>query len=258
MRTAQPSHPLVLALDTCLGACSVALVRGERTLAALSEPMTRGHQERLAPMVRELMTGAAAPFSALDRIGVTVGPGSFTGLRVGLAFAKGLGLALGRPVVGVGVLHALAQAAAPAGSCAAVIDAGRGRFYLQLFEAGEPLGAAETLSAGRDPGAGDPGLSARASSPCAGRARRSCAGLARRAPGGGRRRPIRWWWRTWRRSVRPVRPRRSICVPRTPSPRPRGGFDPGPASLCGRGADAGGPPRGRPSTRAGAPRSWPS
>jgi tRNA threonylcarbamoyladenosine biosynthesis protein TsaB len=135
---------LVLAVDTCLGACSAALVRGEQTLAALSEPMTRGHQERLAPMVRELMAGAHAPFSAVDRIGVTVGPGSFTGLRVGLAFAKGLGLALGRPVAGVGVLHALAQAA-PAGPAAAAIDAGRGRFYLQLFEAGEPLAPPEVL-----------------------------------------------------------------------------------------------------------------
>jgi tRNA threonylcarbamoyladenosine biosynthesis protein TsaB len=137
---------LVLAVDTCLGACSAALVRGEQTLAALSEPMTRGHQERLAPMVRELMAGAQAPFSAVDRIGVTVGPGSFTGLRVGLAFAKGLGLALGRPVAGVGVLHALAQAAAPAGPAAAAIDAGRGRLYLQLFEAGEPLAPPEVLT----------------------------------------------------------------------------------------------------------------
>jgi tRNA threonylcarbamoyladenosine biosynthesis protein TsaB len=137
---------LVLAMDTCLGACSAALVRGEQTLAVLSEPMTRGHQERLAPMVRELMTGAHAPFSTVDRIGVTVGPGSFTGLRVGLAFAKGLGLALGRPVAGVGVLHALAQAAAPTGPAAAAIDAGRGRFYLQLFESGEAAGAPETLT----------------------------------------------------------------------------------------------------------------
>jgi tRNA threonylcarbamoyladenosine biosynthesis protein TsaB len=138
---------LVLAMDTCLGACSAALVRGEQTLAALSEPMTRGHQERLAPMVRELMAEAQAPFSAVDRIGVTVGPGSFTGLRVGLAFAKGLGLALGRPVAGVGVLHALAQAAAPAGPAAAVIDAGRGRLYLQLFDAAaEPLAPPDVLT----------------------------------------------------------------------------------------------------------------
>jgi tRNA threonylcarbamoyladenosine biosynthesis protein TsaB len=137
---------LVLAVDTGLGACSAALVRGEQTLAVLSEPMTRGHQERLAPMVRELMALAQAPFSAVDRIGVTVGPGSFTGLRVGLAFAKGLGLALGRPVAGVGTLHALAKAAAPAGPAAAAIDAGRGRFYLQLFEAAEPLAAPEVLA----------------------------------------------------------------------------------------------------------------
>jgi tRNA threonylcarbamoyladenosine biosynthesis protein TsaB len=107
--------------------------------------MTRGHQERVAPMVRELMAAAHAPFSAVDRIGVTVGPGSFTGLRVGLAFAKGLGLALGRPVAGVGVLHALAQAA-PVGPVAAAIDAGRGRFYLQLFEGGEPLAPPDVLT----------------------------------------------------------------------------------------------------------------
>ncbi|MBV8682772.1 MAG: tRNA (adenosine(37)-N6)-threonylcarbamoyltransferase complex dimerization subunit type 1 TsaB [Caulobacteraceae bacterium] len=136
---------LILALDTCLGACSAAVVRGEQTLAAISEPMSRGHQERLAPMVREVMAEVQAPFAAVDRIGVTVGPGSFTGLRVGLAFAKGLGLALGRPVVGVGVLHALAKAAAPQGPAAAAIDAGRGRVYLQLFESAEPVGAPEVL-----------------------------------------------------------------------------------------------------------------
>ena len=70
--------------------------------------MHRGHQERLAPLVAEAMAQAGAAFPDLDRIGVTVGPGSFTGLRVGLAFAKGLAIALGIPCVGVGVLDALA------------------------------------------------------------------------------------------------------------------------------------------------------
>jgi len=78
-------------VDTCLAACSVAIVDGERTLAALSEPMVRGHQERLGTLVREAVEAAGVKFSDLNRIGVTVGPGSFTGLRVGLAFAKGLG-----------------------------------------------------------------------------------------------------------------------------------------------------------------------
>ena len=97
----------VLAIDTCLGACSVAVCRDDQTLAKASESMTRGHQERLAPMTREVMARSGLGFAALDRIAVTVGPGSFTGLRVGLAFAKGLALALDRPCVGVGVLEAL-------------------------------------------------------------------------------------------------------------------------------------------------------
>jgi tRNA threonylcarbamoyladenosine biosynthesis protein TsaB len=126
---------IVLALDTCLAACSVALVREGETLGALSEPTARGHQERLAPLTRDLMAAAGLEFSALDRIGVTVGPGSFTGLRVGLAFAKGLAFALHRPCVGVGTLEALAASLEDAGPRAAVIDAGRGRVYLQLFDA---------------------------------------------------------------------------------------------------------------------------
>jgi tRNA threonylcarbamoyladenosine biosynthesis protein TsaB len=136
---------IVLAVDTCLSACQAALVQDGRVRARMSEAMQRGHQERLAPMVRELMEEARAPFSVLVRIGVTVGPGSFTGLRVGLAFAKGLGLALSRPCVGVGTLYALAIDAEPRGPCAAVIDAGRGRVYLQLFDAGEPLTSPDIL-----------------------------------------------------------------------------------------------------------------
>src|SRR5277367_540029 len=104
------------------------------TLGALTEPTARGHQERLAPMTRDLMARAGLNFAALDRIGVTVGPGSFTGLRVGLAFAKGLAFALGQPCVGVGTLEALAASLGADGPTAAVIDAGRGRVYLQLFE----------------------------------------------------------------------------------------------------------------------------
>ncbi|KAF0183071.1 MAG: putative protease [Alphaproteobacteria bacterium] len=74
----------------------------------MSEPMERGHAERLAPLVEELMRGAGVAFDAVDRIAVTVGPGSFTGVRVGLSFARGLALALGKPCVGVSTLEALA------------------------------------------------------------------------------------------------------------------------------------------------------
>jgi tRNA threonylcarbamoyladenosine biosynthesis protein TsaB len=135
---------IVLALDTCLDACSVAVRSDDRMLAAISEPMRRGHQERLALMAQAVMSDAATAFSDLDRIGVTIGPGSFTGLRVGLAFAKGLGLALGRPVIGVGVLEALAQGAG-AGFVASVIDARRDQIYLQAFDAGRALMAPDVL-----------------------------------------------------------------------------------------------------------------
>jgi tRNA threonylcarbamoyladenosine biosynthesis protein TsaB len=137
---------IVLALDTCLAACSAAVLRDGRVLASASEPMTRGHQERLALLVGEVMTAADAAFSQLDRIGVTVGPGSFTGLRVGLAFAKGLALALERPCVGVGTLPALAASAGVAGFQAAAVDAGRGHVYLQIFENGAPLMAPDSLT----------------------------------------------------------------------------------------------------------------
>src|ERR1022692_188674 len=99
--------------------------------------MTRGHQERLAPAVRDLMAAARVSFGDLDRIGVTVGPGSFTGLRGGLAFPQGLALAPGRACVGVGTLEALAAGAGATGRVAAVIDAGRGCVYVQAFEADE-------------------------------------------------------------------------------------------------------------------------
>lgn len=135
---------IVLGLDTCLSACSCAVLQDGRVLARASEPMARGHQERLAPLVRETMGHAGLGFSHLDRIGVTVGPGSFTGLRVGLAFAKGLGEALGVPVVGVGALEALA-AAEPVGLTFAVIDARRDQVYLQAFRDGAALMAPDAL-----------------------------------------------------------------------------------------------------------------
>jgi len=136
---------IVLALDTALGACSVGVMQEGRLLASLSEPMARGHQERLAPMVREIMASSGVPFAALERIGVTIGPGSFTGLRVGLSFGKGLALALNTPCVGVGALEALAASVESTGPCVAVIDAGRGAVYLQVFDDGAPLSAPDRL-----------------------------------------------------------------------------------------------------------------
>lgn len=135
----------VLIVDTALGACSAGVVEDGRLLGVRSELMTKGHQERLAGMARDAVAEAGCGFDGLERIGVTVGPGSFTGLRVGLAFAQGLGAALDRPVVGVSTLDALAASAPATGLVAAVIDARRGQVYARLFRDGVALGAAEAL-----------------------------------------------------------------------------------------------------------------
>ena len=134
---------MILAIDTCLFACSAAVVQDGAVLAGRVEPMSRGHQERLAPLVAQLMGEAGVAFGQLDRIAVTVGPGSFTGLRVGLAFAKGLSAALAIPAVGVGSLEALAQP--HKGRVFAVLDAKRGQVYLQAFADGAAVSAPDAL-----------------------------------------------------------------------------------------------------------------
>jgi len=125
----------ILAVDTALGACSAAVLEGNRVLGRRHTAMDRGHAEALAPMVRAVMTDAKMDFAALDRLAVTVGPGTFTGQRVGLAFMRGLRTALRKPLLGVTSLSAMAeQARAEAGcSCAAAVhDARRGEVYVEV------------------------------------------------------------------------------------------------------------------------------
>lgn len=129
----------LLVIDTCLAACQVGVAEGGRLIAGASEAMERGHQERLAPMAGEVMTRAGVAFADLAKIVVTIGPGSFTGLRVGLAFAKGLHLAAGAPLAGIGTLAALAETAVGDGPVAALIDARRGHVYVQAFDAGREV-----------------------------------------------------------------------------------------------------------------------
>ena len=93
----------ILAIDTSCGAASVAVVEGGRAgpLAVISRPMARGHADALPPMVEEAMRGVEGGFPSLARIAVATGPGSFTGIRIGLAMARAMGMALAIPVVGV-------------------------------------------------------------------------------------------------------------------------------------------------------------
>jgi tRNA threonylcarbamoyladenosine biosynthesis protein TsaB len=128
---------LVLAIDTALDACAAALLDTDanRLIAQETLPMTRGHAEALMPLLARVMKAGGLPFSALDRIAVTTGPGSFTGLRVGLSAARGLALAANKPVVGVTTLSAYAAAPVSDNGSSPVlsaIDARHGQVYFQL------------------------------------------------------------------------------------------------------------------------------
>jgi tRNA threonylcarbamoyl adenosine modification protein YeaZ len=131
----------VLAIDTALAVCAAAVLDtahpGMR--ARESVPMVRGHAEALMPLIARVMDAAKLEFSELDRIAVTTGPGSFTGLRVGIAAARGIALAAGKPSVGLSTLSAYAApliAKDDSIPVMAVIDARHGLVYLQVFGVG--------------------------------------------------------------------------------------------------------------------------
>ena len=131
----------VLAIDTALEACSVAILDTERTdlRAHESLPMQRGHAEALMPLVARVLDRAQLDFSAIDRVAVTTGPGSFTGLRVGIAAARGIALAAGKPAIGLTTLAAFAAPFIAADDTVAVvvaIDARHDHVYLQVFGPG--------------------------------------------------------------------------------------------------------------------------
>lgn len=137
----------LIAVDTALAGCSVAVVEGDAVLAHEGRHLGRGHAEHLGPMLDAALARAGVEPGWCDALAVSVGPGSFTGLRVGLSLVRGLALAIGRPVIPVTSLAALAaNARMPDRPILAVIDARRDEAYAQLFaETGKPLTPAALL-----------------------------------------------------------------------------------------------------------------
>src|SRR5690348_8426446 len=131
----------VLAIDTALEACSVAILDTEhaKTGAQDSLPMQRGHAEALMPLVARILDRAGLDVADIDRVAVTVGPGSFTGLRVGIAAARGIALAAGKPAIGLTTLAAFAAPLISADDTVPVvsaIDARHEHVYIQVFGPG--------------------------------------------------------------------------------------------------------------------------
>jgi tRNA threonylcarbamoyladenosine biosynthesis protein TsaB len=128
---------LILAIDTALDACAACVLDTEagKPIALESQAMKRGHAEALMPLIARIIKDSGIAFAALDRIAVTTGPGSFTGLRVGLSAARGIALAADKPVVGLTTLTAYAAPLVSESGAAPIIsaiDARHGQVYFQV------------------------------------------------------------------------------------------------------------------------------
>lgn len=124
----------VLALDSALGGCVVAVINGALAFSRTLET-SRDQAAKLMPMVQDVMGEADVSFDSLGLIVTTTGPGSFTGLRIGLSAARSLGLALSIPVQGVSTFDAMVQSCAPQGSSLVVLESKRADFYTQAYDA---------------------------------------------------------------------------------------------------------------------------
>jgi tRNA threonylcarbamoyl adenosine modification protein YeaZ len=145
----------VLAIDTALGACSACILEAgdAEPLASETIPMERGHAEALLPMIDRVISQVDGGFESLDRVAVTVGPGSYTGLRVGIAAARGIGIAADIPVIGVATLSAFLaplMAGDRRGLYTAAIDAKHGQIYIQAVATGGRVIIPPSLMSFRD------------------------------------------------------------------------------------------------------------
>lgn len=146
--TATPGPSVrILAMDTATAGCSVAACDGRFVEASLSEQLGTGHAERLVPMLAEAMTRAGWSFDEVELIATTLGPGSFTGIRAGVAAARALAVSTGRPAMGVSTLEAMAAALSQDVSCTCILRGRQGTVYGQRFAVGGlPVTEAVTMS----------------------------------------------------------------------------------------------------------------
>ncbi len=136
-----PPKPLILAFDTSAAHCAAALLWGDEVLSEHLEPMQKGQAERLFPLLEDVLAESGKNWADLDAIGVCVGPGNFTGVRISVSSARGLSLSLGIPSVGVSKLEAMAYDTS--GHVTALLDARRDRVYAQNFLNGTPTSEPE-------------------------------------------------------------------------------------------------------------------
>lgn len=141
------SAPLILAFDTSGPHCAVALCQGDRVLASRFEEMTKGQAERLMPLIEAAMADDGLPLDVLDAIAVGIGPGNFTGIRIGVAAARGLALALDIPAIGVSNFEVMRGPASHRALQRQIVSlpAPRGGLYLQDFDHGRPRGPAQMM-----------------------------------------------------------------------------------------------------------------
>ncbi len=137
---------LVLALDTSANFVSVALLNEDKVFSFVEQDMERGQAEALIPLIQRILSNARFEMKDVQAVAVTVGPGSFTGVRIGLACARALGLALDIPVYGVTCFEVWSYHLGR--SCKVVLDSKRDDFYVQSFNAdGNATDAPAVLSA---------------------------------------------------------------------------------------------------------------
>ncbi len=124
---------VILAIDTSLGGCSVALLKDGKIIASLREENGGQQTKRLVPMIEEALKNGGAAYKDCDAVACTIGPGGFTGIRVGLTAARAIKLATGKPLIGLTTLETIAYGSGMEGDILAVIDAYRGQYYVQRF-----------------------------------------------------------------------------------------------------------------------------